>query len=142
MWFLDTGYLIALFSEKDTFHTAATGLRAQAIAGNRKLLTTDAVLFEVGAAFSKIPSRVLGAQLIETLLRDPNVEVVTVPPQLRDQAIALFAARIDKDWSLCDCLSFVVMRKHGIAEALTPDHHFAQAGFTPLLLGLTGATVQ
>ena len=54
MWFLDTGYLIALFSEKDTFHTAAKGLRAQAIASNRKLLTTDAVLFEVGAAFSKI----------------------------------------------------------------------------------------
>ena len=51
MWFLDTGYLIALFSEKDTFHVPAVELRAQAIASKRKLLTTDAVLFEVGAAF-------------------------------------------------------------------------------------------
>lgn len=133
MWFLDTGYLIALFSEKDAFHKAATDLRAQAIACNCKLLTTDAVLFEVGAAFGEVAFRVLGAQIIDLLLRDPDVEVVALSPQLRSQAIELFAARTDKDWSLCDCLSFTVMLKYGVTKALTPDHHFTQAGFTALL---------
>lgn len=40
---------------------------------------------------------------------------------------------MDKDWSLTDCISFVVMEQHGISEALTADHHFEQAGFTVLL---------
>ena len=96
----------------------------------------------VGAAFSKVPFRVLGAQIISTLLRDPDVEVVNVQPLLRNQAIYLFTVRADKDWSLCDCLSFVVMQQYGITEALTPDQHFAQAGFIPLLLQRPDKTLQ
>lgn len=45
----------------------------------------------------------------------------------------MFRNRTDKNWSLVDCASFVVMRKHGILEALTADHHFEQAGFVRLL---------
>lgn len=45
----------------------------------------------------------------------------------------LYAARLDKGWSLTDCISFVVMQQHGIREALTGDRHFAQAGFVALL---------
>jgi predicted nucleic acid-binding protein len=41
--------------------------------------------------------------------------------------------RADKDWSVTDCVSFVVMEQHGMKEALTADHHFAQAGFHALL---------
>jgi len=42
-------------------------------------------------------------------------------------------ARNDKDWSLTDCISFIVMEEHGITEALTGDRHFEQAGFRALL---------
>ena len=45
----------------------------------------------------------------------------------------LFHARLDKEWSLTDCISFVVMQREGITDALTGDHHFEQAGFTALL---------
>ncbi len=38
-----------------------------------------------------------------------------------------------KNWSLTDCISFVVMQEHGIHEALTADHHFEQVGFQVLL---------
>lgn len=43
------------------------------------------------------------------------------------------ASRLDKDWSLTDCISFVVMRDEGITEALTGDRHFEQARFIALL---------
>jgi predicted nucleic acid-binding protein len=43
------------------------------------------------------------------------------------------ASRPDKDWSLTDCISFVVMENQDITEALTADRHFVQAGFTALL---------
>lgn len=134
MWFLDTGYLIALFSGKDAFHTQALLLQAQAVRERRRLLTTDAVVFEVGAAFSRVAMRSAGAAIISALLNDPNIEVVPVSKAQRDEAIELFSQHADKDWSLCDCLSFTVMRERGLNSALAADHHFAQAGFVALLL--------
>lgn len=84
MWFLDTGYLIALFSSKDAFHTKAVFLRAQAVHERRRLITTDAVLFEVGAAFSRVAMRTAGAAILNTLLHDPNIEnCIARSPMLR-----------------------------------------------------------
>ena len=134
MWFLDTGYLIALFSAKDTFHEQALALQARAMQERRRLLTTDAVVFEVGAAFSRVTLRTAGAAIIHTLLSDPNIEVVAATAPQRDAAIELFTQHQDKDWSLCDCLSFTLMRERGLDSALAADHHFAQAGFVALLL--------
>ena len=134
MWFLDTGYLIALFSTKDAFHANAVLLQAQAVRERRRLLTTDAVVFEVGAAFSRVAMRAVGAAIMNTLLHDPNIEVVPVSATHRDQAVELFTQHRDKDWSLCDCFSFVLMRERGLDKALAADHHFAQAGFEALLL--------
>ena len=44
-----------------------------------------------------------------------------------------FYLAVDKEWSLTDCTSFVVMQEEGLTDALTTDHHFEQAGFTVLL---------
>jgi len=52
---------------------------------------------------------------------------------LFQDGVKLFAARPDKEWSLTDCMSFVVMTREGITEALTGDHHFEQAGFIACL---------
>ncbi len=52
---------------------------------------------------------------------------------LYDAGIELYRTRSDKDWSLTDCISFVVMEQRGIVDALTGDHHFEQAGFRALL---------
>ena len=49
------------------------------------------------------------------------------------RGVDFFEQRSDKEWSLTDCLSFLVMRDEGITQALTGDHHFEQAGFTALL---------
>ena len=90
MWFLDTGYLIALFSEKDAFHAQAIAMQVRAQNERVRLITTDAVIFEVGAAFSKVAMRVVGARIMDALLADENVEVVAVSQPLRSNAITLF----------------------------------------------------
>lgn len=64
---------------------------------------------------------------------DPNIEVVPLSEEFYAKAFALFRDRMDKEWGLTDCISFVVMRERGISDALTADDHFRQAGFRPLL---------
>ena len=70
---------------------------------------------------------------MEDLLDNPLVEVVWVHKELHRSAVAFLRNREDKSYSLCDAVSFVLMRAHNITEALTTDRHFEQEGFTRLL---------
>ncbi len=45
----------------------------------------------------------------------------------------LYNARLDKGYSLTDCVSMNVMREQNISEILTNDDHFEQEGFQILL---------
>ena len=73
------------------------------------------------------------AKLQWFLLEHPEVEVVWVNEAIYQAAFALLEARADKGYSLCDAVSFVLMRERGLAEALTTDHHFEQERFSKLL---------
>jgi uncharacterized protein len=67
------------------------------------------------------------------LLQNPDIETVWVDEHLHHAAMDLLLARQDKAYSLCDAVSFVLMRQRRIQEALTTDHHFEQEGFRCLL---------
>ena len=70
---------------------------------------------------------------VESIKTSPYVEIIHIDVGLDGQAWQLLTHRQDKDWSLVDCSSFVVMQQRSIVEALTTDHHFEQAGFIRLL---------
>jgi predicted nucleic acid-binding protein len=61
------------------------------------------------------------------------VEIVHIDQSLDEKAWQLLASRLDKQWSLVDAASFVVMQERNLTKALTEDHHFEQAGFVCLL---------
>lgn len=63
-----------------------------------------------------------------------DTSYISVSTELFDRAVALYAARMDKEWGITDCISFVVMQERGLTAALTTDAHFEQAGFRALLL--------
>jgi hypothetical protein len=46
--------------------------------------------------------------------------------------LALYRARLDKGYSLTDCISMQTMRQEGLSEVLTNDRHFEQEGFRAL----------
>ena len=67
------------------------------------------------------------------LMENPLVELIWVNETLHRAAQAYLEQRLDKRYSLCDAVSFVIMQERELYEALTTDHHFEQAGFQKLL---------
>ena len=70
---------------------------------------------------------------VTALLEHPEVEVVWIDEALHRQGMGLLETRPHKRYSLCDAISFVLMRRRSLNEALTTDHHFEQEGFRRLL---------
>ena len=131
--FLDASYLIALTVPADEHHRRARELARRVETDSRLLVTTQPVLFEVGDALCRPRQREAAVRLLDALAADPKVVIVPVDDELYDRAVDLFRKRGDKEWSLTDCLSFVVMGDFDLAESLTTDDDFEQAGFTALL---------
>jgi predicted nucleic acid-binding protein len=128
--FADTFYFVALLNPRDQHHTRAVEASRTL---NDRLVTTHWVLVELADAFSSIPLRTHAAAFVVGLTANPAVEVVADPLVWYRAGLALYGNRSDKEWSLTDCISFAIMESRGIREALTGDHHFAQAGFVAIL---------
>ncbi len=128
-YFADSFYFIAVLCSRDAAHEDALAL-GRRLSG--RLVTTDAVLLELADALSSPEDRVATAEYVRALWRNPAVTVYGSDRALLKRALSLYASRADKEWSLTDCISFVVMEDEGISEALTGDRHFEQAGFRTL----------
>jgi predicted nucleic acid-binding protein len=88
----------------------------------------------LGNTLSPVHWRQRFISLLEALRNHPAMTIVPASAPLFGAGITLFSERSDKDWSLTDCISFTIMRDHGLHDALTADAHFQQAGFRALLL--------
>ncbi|MDD5262141.1 MAG: PIN domain-containing protein [Methylacidiphilales bacterium] len=128
--FADTYYFLALLGARARRHVAAV----EASRNPRlRLVTTEWVLAEFGDAYCHPKDRADFVALYCSLTRDSRVKIIPAETRLFKRGVDFFKQRRDKEWSLTDCLSFVVMRDECIGEALTGDKHFEQAGFTALL---------
>ena len=131
--FLDTGYAVALAVENDQYHDRAVQLVDQIERENVRLVTTCAVVTEIGDSLAAPGYRETAEAHISALQRNPTADIVPLTEDLFRRGFELYQERRDKEWGLTDCISFVTMRDRGIQEALTTDHDFEQAGFTALL---------
>ena len=131
--FLDTAFAISLSVKTDQFHLKSALLAEQLRLQKTKMLVTRGVLLEIGNSLSKIKYRAAALALLEALESDPDVQIVELVKSDYLAALELFRQRPDKDWGLVDCISFVVMKRFNIFDALTTDQHFVQAGFRALL---------
>lgn len=128
--FLDTSGLLCSLDRGDRNHDSA--IEFLAIADWR--LTHNLVLTElIALATARGLSRKRTLQFTNDLRDSSLTDVVFVNEEIHEQAVDLLEHRLDKDWSLCDAVSFLVMRDWRMREALTTDHHFEQAGYQRLL---------
>jgi predicted nucleic acid-binding protein len=128
--FCDTVYFLALLNPADRLHARAVAFSRGT---DRPLVTTEWVVLEVGDALCRGANRARFGQLLDILWKSPNTEIISASNARFRRGCDLFLSRPDKDWSLTDCTSFVVMQERSLSEALTHDHHFEQAGFSILL---------
>ena len=130
--FADTSYFVAMCGPRDFYHARAAELNANLVA---RIITTEYVIVETGGLLLRPEDRPAYVNLVRDLQSDPAVQIVPASQPLFRGGFDLFARRPDKEWSLVDCISFVVMKQRRLQDALTTDHHFEQAGFRALLRG-------
>jgi predicted nucleic acid-binding protein len=131
--FVDTAAWLALIDVDDDFHLPAKQVKMQLQRDNCSLITSDFVLLEVADALTSPKIRSRTVNFINRLKTLSGLQVVPISQSLFDAGWQLYSQRLDKDWGLTDCISFVIMQQQKITLAFTSDKHFEQAGFTRLL---------
>lgn len=128
--FADTFFFLALLDSREARHAGATAASREP---QLQLVTTEWVLAEFGDAYCHPEDRADFVALYRALVRHPRVKIIPADTRLFQRGVDFFEQRPDKEWSLTDCLSFLVMRDLDITQALTGDRHFEQAGFVAML---------
>lgn len=129
-FFADTFYWIALLLRRDDWHERVTAFN-HTLLRDDIFFTTDAVILEFLAALSGGGPylRQQAVARVEAMLSNPSIRVIEVTRARLLEGLALYKNRPDKEYSLTDCISMEVMRREGLTEVLTNDHHFTQEGF-------------
>ena len=133
--FADTSGWASLFVSTELYHHQASQHFAQFRQDQQTIVTSNYVIAELVALFNsplQLPRNKL-FQYVEAIKTASYVELIYVNSEIDELAWALLKNRRDKNWSLVDATSFIIMQQFNIQIALTTDHHFEQAGFMRLL---------
>ncbi|SPE52448.1 PIN domain-containing protein [Verrucomicrobia bacterium] len=128
--FADAFYFVARLNRRDQHHERVLRFSREFRA---RLVTSDWVLVEVADALAASECRGRVREFVLHVRRAPECEIVPASRELFDCALDLYQQHADKEWTLTDCVSFVIMRERNLTDALTGDKHFEQAGFRALL---------
>jgi predicted nucleic acid-binding protein len=131
--FADTLHLVALINPRDQWHQTSVDIEIATEALD--VVTTEDVLIEVLNFYAEHgePKRRQVVGFVRDILTNVRVEVRPNTETSFLEALELYESRLDKGYSLTDCISMNVCRELGITEILTHDRHFEQEGFKILL---------
>lgn len=127
--FADTFYWIALTNVQDVAHESAKSFSFAA--KPRTLLTTEDVLIEYLNYFAGrgLYFRRKASTNVRSMFNGRSVRVLPSTHGSFLEGLELYSGRLDKGYSLTDCISMQAMRREGINDVLTDDRHFEQEGF-------------
>jgi predicted nucleic acid-binding protein len=131
--FIDTSYLIAVEIADDQEHDAALAhWRKLLTSSPPRIVTTSFIFAEVITLLNSRRLHSKSVELGKKLLNSRSINLVHVDQELFHEGWVYFQKHKDKRYSLTDCISFVLMKRLGIEQALTFDQHFVQAGLVKL----------
>jgi predicted nucleic acid-binding protein len=127
--------LANLFIHTEPHHAQSTVLIRHVLDAGDSVPTSNYVLAELSALMMRplrVPQR-LRLTMLNRIRSAGWVNVAHIDPDLDAASWEYLGSHTDKDYSLVDCSSFILMEKHRLTEVLTEDRHFEQSGFIRLL---------
>jgi uncharacterized protein len=124
--FVDASFWVALRDARDEQHGLAAAVARHIVERRWRLVSTWMVFAESHAPFARSTAR--KEQVLRDFTANPLMTLVEVTPADRTEALALLRQHADKDYSLCDAVSFVLIRRLGLLRAAAFDDHFRQFG--------------
>ena len=124
--FLDASFWVAYREDGGAWQPEARRALYELFRQRTQFVTTLPVLCEIHAAFSR--NRRVRGEVLRELFHNPLVAIEEISNQDQKLALGLLQSSQDKTYSLCDALSFVIMRRLNIRRAATFDKHFRQFG--------------
>ena len=108
--FIDTAFLVALIDRSDKYHSVAVECYKQLVKEKWLAVVTEAILIELGNGLSEVKWRQVAHKWITAIRESKSIfEVVPAATVVLERAIELYGKRIDKEWGLTDCISFITM---------------------------------
>ncbi len=132
IFFVDSSFIYALLNQRDEFHGQAL-LVNNKFQANDQFVLTDTIVFESCSLLAALGARESIIDFLDDMMMSEQYLIIHTDKELFYQAYDTFKGYKDKEWSLVDCLSFLVMQEQGIQYALTADRHFEQMGFIAVL---------
>ncbi len=120
----DSSALLALLDADDADHSRAVAVARQIAREARPSFITNYIEVEAHALLVRKLGRVIARQWLLT----GGLPVVRALPAEEQRAKEILTRYSDKDWTLCDAISFAVLDSRHVARAFAFDHHFRQYG--------------
>jgi uncharacterized protein len=120
----DSSAILALLDADDADHARAVAAAREIASDARPSFVTNYIEAEAHALLL----RKLGRTIARQWLLTGGLPVVRVLPAEEQRAREILARHADKDWTLCDAISFAVLDGRRVGRAFTFDHHFRQYG--------------
>lgn len=130
--FLDTSILYALIDRRDAHHVSARGLVGPLVRGNRLLVTTDYIVTEAVNLANARAGHHVARRILDLIDQSSGIRLEWIGSLRFEASKAFFRRHGDHGYSFTDCTSFVLMGELKLADALTTDAHFREAGFRVL----------
>ena len=120
----DSSAILALLDADDADHAQAVAVARRIASERRPSFVTNYIEAEAHALLV----RKLGRAIARHWLLTGALPVVRALPAEEQHAREMLARHADKDWTLCDAISFALMEARRVTRAFTFDHHFRQYG--------------
>jgi uncharacterized protein len=125
--FVDTGGFYASLNRRDAYHREAVRLFRRAQREHWFLCTTNFVLAESHALILARMGRNRAWNFLQAIITG-STNVIRAEEADERRARAIIEQYQDKEFSYCDAVSFAIMERLDIREAVAFDDHFRQYG--------------
>jgi predicted nucleic acid-binding protein len=131
--FVDTSGWLAAINTRDSHYHDVVETYNDLVAKRTSFVTSNLVVTEMHILIVRNRGASAGCALLDAIYTDPLYRVVAADRDLESEATNRWLRRFtDQRFSLTDAVSFELMRREHIGEALALDHHFEIAGYALL----------